>query len=374
MKSLFQAVKTGIDKKKQERELKLKVMESQIEQIQEQLNQKGFKVLHPVQAAKASKEIKRLEKEIEKLKKAHSQNVGILVSLCIVVVMMSFIGIMAAREKRQNMIDSNTVDSEFALDTEKKNTSGETDVDSESNAISSESKRSSVEAQIESSSEIGPDTNSEEKESISSEISDIPEDTQTETGESTSDLADNSEEADSSETVASSTASSEQESSSGWLPITAAQLDVRYTSEYVHLDRETVYLGQDEEVIFTIKANQDDFTIDNLLFFYDDELLDVSYEEFGYDGIIKVYVQGRVACDTFFGFCTAYGYDKYGENTSFIRVEIKQLNETDGRVVYVTETGEKYHFSETCAGEYAIATTYLDATSAGYEPCGKCAD
>lgn len=82
----------------------------------------------------------------------------------------------------------------------------------------------------------------------------------------------------------------------------------------------------------------------------------------------------QFTCDTFFGFCTAYGYDKYGENTSFIRVEIKQLNETDGRVVYVTETGEKYHFSETCAGEYAIATTYLDATGAGYEPCGKCAD
>lgn len=43
------------------------------------------------------------------------------------------------------------------------------------------------------------------------------------------------------------------------------------------------------------------------------------------------------------------------------------------RVVYITPTGERYHFSAACAGKNAIATTLSRAKASGVEPCKKCA-
>lgn len=45
---------------------------------------------------------------------------------------------------------------------------------------------------------------------------------------------------------------------------------------------------------------------------------------------------------------------------------------THGNVVYVTPTGKKYHFRQTCAGKNAIGISYEQATQ-NYSPCKKCA-
>ncbi len=41
--------------------------------------------------------------------------------------------------------------------------------------------------------------------------------------------------------------------------------------------------------------------------------------------------------------------------------------------VYTTPTGEKYHYSKSCAGKNAHETTLNKATEQGYDPCKKCA-
>ena len=43
------------------------------------------------------------------------------------------------------------------------------------------------------------------------------------------------------------------------------------------------------------------------------------------------------------------------------------------KVVYITPTGKKYHFSKDCAGPNAIKTD-LDSAKKNYDPCKKCAN
>lgn len=44
-----------------------------------------------------------------------------------------------------------------------------------------------------------------------------------------------------------------------------------------------------------------------------------------------------------------------------------------GSTVYVTPSGEKYHYSASCAGKNARATTLSAAQASGKGPCSKCA-
>lgn len=70
----------------------------------------------------------------------------------------------------------------------------------------------------------------------------------------------------------------------------------------------------------------------------------------------------------------ASGYDlyEYADNAECYVVTVNGLDYTDGQLVYVTSTGEKYHFSSSCAGANAITTTYDDALTYNYSPCSKC--
>ena len=44
-----------------------------------------------------------------------------------------------------------------------------------------------------------------------------------------------------------------------------------------------------------------------------------------------------------------------------------------GSTVYVTPSGKKYHYSTSCAGKNARATTLSAAQASGKDPCAKCA-
>ena len=48
-----------------------------------------------------------------------------------------------------------------------------------------------------------------------------------------------------------------------------------------------------------------------------------------------------------------------------------QAPRQNGRTVYITPTGKKYHYSSSCAGKNAIETTEQEA-SRNYGPCKKC--
>ena len=60
------------------------------------------------------------------------------------------------------------------------------------------------------------------------------------------------------------------------------------------------------------------------------------------------------------------------EDTYSKKMQIVGMSASDGRVVYVTPTGERYHLSSECAGENNIATTLYDAQCYEYTPCHKC--
>ena len=89
--------------------------------------------------------------------------------------------------------------------------------------------------------------------------------------------------------------------------------------------------------------------------------------------ILKAYVTGKKPGDSEFFICTEYDLATKGENVEGYYLNIRKLDSSEGRIVYVTPSGEKYHFSESCAGDGATKTTYRDATVYEYEPCGKCA-
>lgn len=50
----------------------------------------------------------------------------------------------------------------------------------------------------------------------------------------------------------------------------------------------------------------------------------------------------------------------------------EETTKDTSRTVYITPTGEKYHYSKSCAGENAIETT-LNEVKDRYDPCKKCA-
>lgn len=50
----------------------------------------------------------------------------------------------------------------------------------------------------------------------------------------------------------------------------------------------------------------------------------------------------------------------------------EETTKDTSRTVYITPTGEKYHYSKSCAGDNAIETS-LDEVKDTYQPCKKCA-
>ena len=59
-------------------------------------------------------------------------------------------------------------------------------------------------------------------------------------------------------------------------------------------------------------------------------------------------------------------------NKRYVTTKGSSTNKKKGTVVYITPTGKKYHYSKSCAGKNAIATT-LSKAKQSYGPCKKCA-
>ena len=53
--------------------------------------------------------------------------------------------------------------------------------------------------------------------------------------------------------------------------------------------------------------------------------------------------------------------------------EVSSEEEKKSRTVYITPTGERYHFRSTCGGKNSFAIELDDAIDQGYTPCKKCA-
>lgn len=61
----------------------------------------------------------------------------------------------------------------------------------------------------------------------------------------------------------------------------------------------------------------------------------------------------------------------FQDNTIIINTKALYTNDSE-RLIYITKTGHKYHYDESCNGGNYFRTTLIDAQKLGLEPCEKC--
>ena len=153
-------------------------------------------------------------------------------------------------------------------------------------------------------------------------------------------------------------------------------------TDYSHIDSGVIRLGNGEGVTVTLETTPSGIAFDDFVFHFDESLLTVTAKDIINDATknkttLHLIIHAKKPCRTSFEIYETYqfidlDYDD-SEGYSYTDVEIVGMNEAEGRVVYVTPTGEKYHFSSECAGENYITTTLNDALGYEYTACHKCA-
>ena len=158
--------------------------------------------------------------------------------------------------------------------------------------------------------------------------------------------------------------------------LTISDLEVGWQMDYGHVSTETIILGNDEGATVTIKAPKKGVTTDDLFYVYDDQMVNVNEKDSTDNSgnhCVELYITGLAEGNTDFCIVVEEEYDKLGDNTPVLPISVRKLDSTEGRVVYYTPTGEKYHFSADCAGPNARKTTLHDVAALEVEPCGNCA-
>lgn len=160
--------------------------------------------------------------------------------------------------------------------------------------------------------------------------------------------------------------------------ILSSDIRVSYVTDYIHFNNDMVYLGNNEGTTITIETDNEEMEIEDLIFDYDTSLLNVDIEEPVLQNgktIISAYVTANEECNTELFITTEYELETTdGDMVNGKLLSIKKLDSSEGRPVYITPTGTKYHFDANCAGENAMKTTYHDVAMLEIEPCGTCAD
>ncbi len=162
---------------------------------------------------------------------------------------------------------------------------------------------------------------------------------------------------------------------SQYAPITFSNLTISTQTDFSHIDSDTVNLGTDEGVTISISVSTPNITANDLVFLYDDSLLDMKIKEPVNDDnstLIETYITGKVSCSTDLFILTSYDLETLEEEAKGYQINLCKLDATNGQIVYITPSGKKYHYSSNCAGLGAIQTTYFDALSGEYTPCKKC--
>ena len=154
--------------------------------------------------------------------------------------------------------------------------------------------------------------------------------------------------------------------------------EISYQTDYAHISGGDVTLGNDEKLSIVLTAKPDGLVEDDFIFYCEDEQLvytidSIEDNETSHQTIFRLTVRSLSEGYHDFAIFSTYDILSLGEESPGIELHVDSLNSRDGRIVYVTDTGEKYHYSYACAGENATATTLFDAEAYEYEPCSKCA-
>ena len=134
-----------------------------------------------------------------------------------------------------------------------------------------------------------------------------------------------------------------------------------------------IEVGQLDSITFYVlpfKTEQDDLEIVNS----NDEIAFCTFKSVhAVSGkkLAIINIKGKTAGET-----TLYLKEKNGtiQSCTIHITVIEKVEEIDNsRTVYVNYSGDKYHFSKSCAGNSATETTLNQAKKTGKEPCSKCA-
>ena len=318
MKHIIQGVKDrNIAERQKEAALQARRKE-RLQQLELTQQKSGFRFSDPIAAIKEKKEMKALRKEIAAYEKKQSDRrvmIGLIVGLA---VLMSFVGVMAALDKS---------DADFAQNDS---------VNLETDIIENTDKS------VSNSEDIGTTD-----EQIATEDDSTNENNQT-----------------------------VQATTPDGLKLTSENISVSTETDYAHIDSDVVTLGENEGVTIKIEVSKSNVSLEDLIIYYDESILNVIIDGpimIGETTQVAVNVTGKKTGTTEFVIGTVYDVETKGEEAPLFVMTIRKLDATEGRIVYVTHSGEKYHFSKNCVGERAIKTTYKDVVAYEYEPCGKCA-
>ena len=341
MKNLFQKWKAKLEVKvAQEAEEQRKRIE-QLHELESTQAQKGFLILHPVQAAKNSKEIKRLREEIESYKRQQESKKSIPLLIGMLAIIFVSVGVIALFEDKESSTSSSMNSINTVSQPISSNDSSSFNADGFISSDSTTSENIS-----------STDTSSSNEPSSSSAIS--------------------------SENVSSTTSSQYSSSTpSESSPLTIEDISATAYLEYSHIrDLEHIRLGNNEGCSLHVTVEKPGITIKDIYLGFDRNLLSVmlqettqqeTYTEFEYR------ITGKTACETTLKICTSDDYKTMGNDAPALFFDIVKLDSYEGTIVYVSATGTKYHISTSCAGDSAMKTTRRDATGLDYSPCNVCA-
>ncbi len=343
MKNIFENIKDKITEKSvKENQEQRRRIDRLRELNDKKSSKKGFHIPHPIQAVKDNREMKELEKEIAAFEEKKKNKWQMLALVAFLVICFGYLGLRQRQRTKEEFNSSITETNEGAEEETIELAEGKTvddtpDIKLKTNTIVEEESTQEEVVETETTS-----SNIDEKENEDAEVKENEESTQY---------------------------------SGEYKKVTASQLEIRVKTDYAHFDYETTYLGNDERATITISAPTGT-TIEDLEIGYDSEKVSVeqnSIEDDGNNSTICLSVSGKTEGYSELSVFTNYDISIYRDEVPGYFLNIKKYNSSDGRIVYVTPTGQKYHFSETCAGENAIKTTLYDVTVLEYEPCGNCA-
>ena len=323
---------------------------ARLSELESKNKQKGRNLLHPVKSANERKEIKNLRKEIAAYEKEKEDKKsilvlgGVLIGLLAVFILIGVfdktpdkpvtdettVSVTSDEPKNESTVQENTIAVTAATTTdEQPNTASSIDNSIVAGAGASEENTKPV----------------EQDEKVEQEV----------TG-----------------------AEDELEASDATAVQGIMSSDIRVSSltDYAHFSNDTICLGNNEGVFITIEAVNKKMEMEDVVFDYDTSLLNVDVEEPKHKDektIISAYVTANEECSTELFITTKYEIETLGEDNAYgYPISIKKLDSSEGRIVFITPTGTKYHYDAGCAGENAIKTTYHDVAMYEYEPCGTC--
>ena len=323
-------------------ELRQAQRKERLRQLEEKHNQKGFHLSNPFQTMKDKKEMKELRRDIETYEEQvkSSRNISHLLPVLILMVIGPILLLVIVTVIKNGSKDTNTtsMNTEVVVNittetesnttiaennTEDLSIIAEADEPTENSVISQSSEETELETSLQATESsvntdfVSDDTNTDEKSVAENDI--IP-------------ISNETDQLD-------------------YTIISIDDLSVYHEREYAHAT-DSIRLGTNECLFVTITTANNQLTIDDLYFDYDENLLSVEIDApqiINNNTQIKIRIHGKTIGISDFLIFTVYDLLTKGEEATGAWLNIIQMDPSDGRIVYATSSGT-YHYSRDCAG------------------------